>query len=239
MKKLLLSIILLILFLITSCKNQDTIKIKCMKASCVEDLAYSNLTLYLNIYTTQNVESLIIAEHRYIEKAIICFKQQTKYQFDQDKESAFIYQLKLTFKNTIFTLSQINIYVNNTLQSVDIGLYQTVKINHNDTVTATTLINNDQLKLYLCNNLDRTIYLTKVEEYCKTKIMLTINKINMSEAYLYAGTTRAFNLSSLDIPDEYQTISGILKIEFTSNLKKYEIYTPYYLNNAVNVLKII
>ncbi len=239
MKKLLIIIVIPFIFLITSCNKKQVLKLECMKVSCIEDISHSNLSIYLNIYTSLDVEKLKLDNNKYIEKSILTLKKTTSHTFDEKVENAFIYQFLITFKKEIFTLNNIKLLVNNTQQLIDIGIYKTVNINHdNQDIKTTTNIINNKIHIYIHNNLDRTIYLTKIEEYPQTNINLKIDKINLSDTYLYQGTTKNFNLITITIPKDTKTVSGILKLEFTTNLKQYIVYTSYYLNDTLEVLKV-
>lgn len=240
MKKILIILIIFFLFLISSCKKQEESKIECMKVSCIEDLTHSTLTVYLNIYTTLDVETIKIPNQQYLESSILTLKKITEYCFEEQVEKAFVYQFLLTFKNEVFTLTKIKLLINDISQTMDIGLYKTIKINHDDVdIKVTTNIVDQNIEIYVHNNLDRTIYLTKVEEYLMSNLNLQVGKINLSETYLYSGATRSFNVIELTIPQNYKMVSGILKLEFTTNLKKYQVYATYYLNDTVEVLNII
>jgi hypothetical protein len=56
--------------------------------------------------------------------------------------------------------------------------------------------------------------------------------------YIYEGTTRLSTNVSFNIPPDLLCVSGILKLEFTTNIKEYVIYVNYSFNKSKEVIKI-
>ena len=93
----------------------------------------------------------------------------------------------------------------------------------------------NQIYIYLHNDLDRTIYLNKVLVYLVNYSMFKLNKIISSEAYIYEGTTRIFKIGTIDIPQNLIMVSGFLKLEFKAESKEYVIYINYFYNRSIEV----
>ena len=85
---------------------------------------------------------------------------------------------------------------------------------------------------------DRTIYLSRVSSYIINHELIQIKKHVISDAYIYEGTTRFFNHISINVPTDLLVVSGMLKLEFTTNIKEYVIYVYYSYNKAIEALKV-
>ena len=109
----------------------------------------------------------------------------------------------------------------------------------NDTLISGVVdINDNNVVIYIHNGLDRTIYLSRVSSYIINHELIQIKKHVISDAYIYEGTTRFFNHISINVPTNLLVVSGMLKLEFTTNIKEYVIYVYYSYNKAIDALKV-
>lgn len=236
MKKYLIFLLLTLCIFTTSCKKDKITFIESSKVSCYEDLNISSRTLYLNIYTSTNILNLSLKDHKNIETSDIIFKTITKYIYNDIEVDAVFYQFKITFNPYQASITHLTFLNNNDSYDVEIGKYQLVKMPVNETlITGVVDINDNNIVIYIHNGLDRTIYLTKVSTYLLNHEYIKIKKHSVSESYIYEGTTRFFNNVLINIPSNLQVVSGMLKIEFTTNIKDYVIYTYYSYNKTIEV----
>lgn len=239
MKKIFIFILLINLFLISSCQDEKKY-ISTSKISCVEDIANSSFKIYLNIYTSKNINTLEIIKNKYIDSIILNYQTTTSYIFDQKEQPASLYQYLITFKKEIFSLSTLNVLVDNKEEKLDIGLYKIIKLdNDNPNILVTTDIVNDQLNIYIHNQMDRTIYITNITQIDNSVVKINVSKINPSDCYIYADVTKRINIVKINIPSNLGTVRGIIKLDFTTNLKQYSVYATYYQNKTMDVIKIV
>lgn len=237
MKKYLIFLFIITLFLIPSCKQNNITFIESSKVSCYEDLALSSRILYLNVYTSTNINDLKLKEHPNIECSDIIFKTRAKYIYNNEEIDSNFYQFKILLSNIQLSITHLT-FINDDIEySLDIGKYQLVKMPQlsNKITGVVNLTNNNQIYIYLHNDLDRTIYLNKVLVYLVNYSMLKLNKIICSEAYIYEGTTRIFKIGTIDIPQNLIMVSGFLKLEFKAESKEYVIYINYFYNRSIEV----
>ena len=239
MKKYLIFLLLLILLLIPSCKRNDIIFIESSKVSCYEDLAVSSRTFYLNIYTSTNINDLKLKDHPNIECSDIVFKTNAKYIYESKEVDAIFYQFKITLANTQLSITHLTFINNDAEYVVDIGKYQLIKMPllSNSITGIINITNNNQIIMYIHNDIDMTIYLSKLSVYLINHTMFKFNKFIASDSYIYEGSTRIFSIGSITIPDNLIMVSGLIKVEFTTNLKEYFIYVNYCYYKSVEVLK--
>jgi hypothetical protein len=239
MKKYLIFLLFSLLLLITSCQSHNITFIESSKVSCYEDLAVSSRTFYLNIYTSTNITDLKIKDHSNIEYSDIVFKTNALYIYENEEVDAIFYQFKITLANIQLSITHLT-FVNNGIEYIlEIGKYQLIKMPQtNNYITGIiTITNNNQVIIYIHNDLDRTIYLSKISVYLINHSMFKFNKIIPSDSDIYEGATRIFSVGSLTIPENLTMVSGLLKIEFTTNVKEYVIYVNYCYNKSLEVLK--
>lgn len=238
MKKYLIFLLLTFAIFLTSCEQDNITFIESSKVSCYEDLNNSSRTLYLNIYTSTNILNLSLKEHNNVETSDIVFKAVTKYLYNNKEVDAVFYQFKITFYPNQVSITHLEFINNNDIFDVDIGKYQLVKMPINDTLISGVVdINDNNVVIYIHNGLDRTIYLSRVSSYIINHELLQIKKHVVSESYIYEGTTRFFNHISINVPTDLLVVSGMLKLEFTTNIKEYVIYVYYSYNKAIDALK--
>lgn len=239
MKKYLIFLLLVITLFTTSCKKQKETFIESSKVSCYEDLNTSSRTLYLNIYTSTNFVDLKLKDHHNILDSDIVFKTITKYIYNDEEVDAIFYQFKIIFASNQFSITHLTFTCKDKEYEVDIGRYQLVKVPSNDTlITGVIDINENKVIIYIHNGIDRTIYLSKISTYLVNHNLFKINKHQLIDAYIYEGTTRLFTNVSFNIPPDLLCVSGILKLEFTTNIKEYVIYVNYSFNKSKEVIKI-
>lgn len=240
MKKYLIFLLLTLSFFTISCKKDRITFVESSKVSCYEDLNSSSRTLYLNVYTSTNILNLTLKEHKNIETSDIVFKAITKYIYNNEEVDAVFYQFKIIFYPNQASITHLEFINNNDTFDVEIGKYQLVKMPTNDSlITAVVDINDNNVVIYIHNGLDRTIYLSKISSYIVNHELVKIKKHVISESYIYEGTTRFFNHISINVPTDLLVVSGMLKLEFTTNIKEYVIYVYYSYNKTQEVIKII
>lgn len=239
MKKYLIFLLLSLLIFTTSCKKEKVTFIESSKVSCYEDINSSSRTLYLNIYTSANILNLSLKEHKNIENSDIVFKTITKYIYNNVEVDSVFYQFKITFFPHQASITHLTFINNLDSYEVEIGKYQLVKMPLNDSlITGVVDINDNNIVIYIHNGLDRTIYLTRVSTYLINHELIKIKKHIISDSYIYEGSTRFFTNVTINIPTELLVVSGMLKIEFTTNIKDYVIYVYYSYNKAQEVIKV-
>ena len=118
----------------TSCKKQEKTFIESSKVSCYEDLNTSSRTLYLNIYTSNNLVDLKLKDHHNILDSSIVFKTITKYIYNGEEVDSFFYQFKIIFAANQFSITHLTFIGIDKEFEVNIGRYQLVKIPSNDTL---------------------------------------------------------------------------------------------------------
>ena len=238
MKKYLIFLLLIPILCVSSCKKEIESFIESSKVSCYEDLNTSSRTLYLNIYTSTNILNLQLKEHKNIESSDIVFKTTTKYIYKDIEVDAVFYQFKITFNKEQISITHLEFINNTEIYNIEIGKYQLVKQPPNDTlITGVIDIHENNFIIYIHNGFDRTIYLSKVSSYLINHEYIKIKKIVTNDAYIYEGNTRFFNNVTIDVPNHLLVISGMLKLEFTTNLKDYVIYIYYCYNRAIDVIQ--
>lgn len=239
MKKYLIFLLLICLLSLSSCMNNDITFIESSKVSCYEDLNSSSRTLYLNIYTSTNMLDLKLKDHNNIEDSDIVFKAITKYIYNEEEVDAIFYQFEITFSNTQISITHLTFSNNEKEYDVEIGKYQLVKMPSNDlSITGVIDIHENKVIIYVHNGIDRTIYLSKISTYLINHDLFTIKKHVVSDAYIYEGATRLFTNVVFNIPEDLTMASGLLKLEFTTNIKEYVIYVYYSFNKSKEVIKI-
>lgn len=238
MKKYLIFLLLALTILISSCRKEKVTFIESSKVSCYEDLNTSSRTLYLNIYTSTNILNLQLKEHKNIESSDIVFKTITKYLINDVEVDAVFYQFKITFYKEQIFITHLDFFNGNDIYNLEIGKYQLVKLPSNDNlITGVIDIHDNNLILYIHNGLDRTIYLTKVSSYLINHELIKIKKLILNESYIHEGNTRFFNNITINVPNDLLVVSGMLKVEFTTNVKDYVIYVYYCYNRAIDVIE--
>ena len=182
---------------------------------------------------------LKLKDHHNILDSDIVFKTITKYIYNDEEVDAIFYQFKIIFASNQFSITHLTFTCKDKEYEVDIGRYQLVKIPSNDTlITGVIDINENKVIIYIHNGIDRTIYLSKISTYLVNHNLFKINKHQLINAYIYEGTTRLFTNVSFNIPPDLLCVSGILKLEFTTNIKEYVIYVNYSFNKSKEVIKI-
>lgn len=238
MKKYLIFLLLISLLSLSSCKKEKITFIESSKVSCYEDLNSSSRTLYLNIYTSTDILNLQLKNHKNIETSDIMFKAITKYLYKDQEVDAVFYQFKITFLKEQISITHLEFENNNDSYNLEIGKYQLIKLPINDTlITGVIDIHENNLVIYIHNGLDRTIYLSKISSYIINHDLIKIKKHIISDAYIYEGNTRFFNNVTISVPSNLLVVSGMLKLEFTTNIKDYVIYVYYCYNRAIDVIK--
>ena len=238
MKKYLIFLLLISLLSLYSCKKEKITFIESSKVSCYEDLNSSSRTLYLNIYTSTDILNLQLKNHKNIETSDIMFKAITKYLYKDQEVDAVFYQFKITFLKEQISITHLEFENNNDSYNLEIGKYQLIKLPINDTlITGVIDIHENNLVIYIHNGLDRTIYLSKISSYIINHDLIKIKKHIISDAYIYEGNTRFFNNVTISVPSNLLVVSGMLKLEFTTNIKDYVIYVYYCYNRAIDVIK--
>lgn len=240
MKKYIFLVLQICLITLCSCQQKNKTYIECTKVSCVENLETSSLQIYINIYTTLDITSLKIDQNKYIDNAKLTYFKQTTYIFNDNNQDAYIYQFLITFKKEQFTLTKLDLISNIDYHTLEIGLYQTTILKNDiEEIKVTTNISNNKIIIYIHNLLDRTIYLTNIKNHINTKTILSIDKLPISDAYIYSDATKKISVITIEYPKNYHTVSGIIKLEFSTNLKKYIIYTTYHDNRSQEVIKLV
>lgn len=74
--------------------------------------------------------------------------------------------------------------------------------------------------------MDRTIYLTKIENYLSDGLSLDLSMISVGDIYIYTDSIKKIVGSKINY-ENYKSISGIIKLTFMSNLKTYVVYAKY------------
>lgn len=236
MKKYLIFLFIISLFLLPSCKNKSLSFIESSKVSCYEDINTSSKTLYLNIYTSTNLNNLNLKDNNNYENYEIVFKTLTKYIYEEKEIDAIFYQFKIVFYSKQLSITHIDFINNNSTFNVEIGKYQLVKMPVNDSnISGVIDINDNNLILYIHNGLERTIYLTKISSYLVNHEYIKINKHKIDDSAIYEGNMRFFKLIQFMVPSDLLVISGMLKVEFTTYIKNFVIYVYYCYNKVIDV----
>lgn len=231
--------LLLNILLISSCQTQDKY-IEVSKISCVEDISTSSFMIYLNVYTSTNIKEIEIKKNKYINNITKNYQTVTEYIFEQTEEPANLYQYLITFKKTTFSILTLDVIIDNVEKTVDIGLYKIVELEEETLdILVTSQVINDELYIYIHNQMDRTIYLTKITQVDNSLVKITPSKIIPSESYIYSDDTKRMLAAKLTIPSNIYMTKGIIKLEFTTNLKQYSIYTTYYHSKVQDVIKLV
>ena len=237
MKKYLIFIFICCLLLLSSCTKVDKTFIDCLKVSCYEDLNTSTRVLYLNVYTSMNIYNPTIKETHNIRKSEIVFKDSSKYMYNDKEEDAVFYQFKIYFNNAQVSISNVTIINNDIEYNIDIGKYQLIKLPSNDSlISGEVKVNNEKLTLYIHNGLDRNIYIKKISTYQSNHTFVKIENNKLNDDVIFEEETKAFDCITLEVPNNYVYVSGILKIEFSAGEKEYFIFAFYCYNKTQEVL---
>jgi hypothetical protein len=237
MKKYLIFIFIGYLLLLSSCSKVDNTFIECLKVSCYEDLNTSTKVLYLNVYTSVNIYNPTIKETHNIRKSEIVLKDSSKYIFNNKEEDAIFYQFKIYFNDAQVSITNVTILNNDIEYIIDIGKYQLIKLPYSESlISGEVKVNNEKLTLFIHNGLDRNIYIKKISTYQSNHDFLKINNSKINDDVIFEGDTKTFDCITIEVPNNYIYVSGILKIEFNVGEKEQFIYVFYCYNKTQEVL---
>lgn len=223
MKKYLILMLSFSFLFLFSCKNERDTIVYADQIYCVEDLNTSSLELVVNIYSSPTIESLYIKNDSLIKKSTLLYKNLIKI----NNKDWVLYQYQINFSKEILFKKNLILTDGKKEYNLNIGSYRVIEVPASfSSITVSVKIKNNDFDIYIHNSMDRTIYLTKIENYLSDGLSLDLSMISVGDIYIYTDSIKKIVGSKINY-ENYKSISGIIKLTFMSNLKTYVVYAKY------------
>ena len=233
-KFLIISILIILLINISSCKKQEDSFLGLSKVEITTNLFYELPRLELYIFSSKNYHNLSI-DNKYIDY-VNYQKQDINLVINELQVEGILHYFNITFIKEEFVLTKIKIKNQKDIYDVNIGLYQTILLEPSslDINTSCSLYNNKGIINYQ-NNLYNPIYFKEVNNLTYSKNQ-SINLLNINQQVIYSKQLKSLDIFTYQIKEKYHQIGGIIKSSFYTNLEEYYTYSTYYFSTINNLL---
>ena len=233
-KFLTVSILIILLINISSCKKQEDSFLGLSKVEITTNLFYELPRLELYIFSSKNYHNLSI-DNKYIDY-VNYQKQDINLVINELQVEGILHYFNITFIKEEFVLTKIKIKNQKDIYDVNIGLYQTILLEPSslDINTSCSLYNNKGIINYQ-NNLYNPIYVKEVNNLTYSKNQ-SINLLNINQQVIYSKQLKSLDIFTYQIKEKYHQIGGIIKSSFYTNLEEYYTYSTYYFSTINNLL---